>query len=272
MPQQPFFNDEAAMAYAGLTPNILAYGDSWFNYPNNNLMNPLVNVWHGSKTILVKGANGLELREMAPGTDKTIPRYWNDFAAAVKGYKGSLQCVMLSGGGNDFAGLEDFASLLRLDCSQATSADECFDPGDPASGIERQPFRLLKQLANGYQALISHVHGVKPGLPIILHNYDYAIPNGVGFAGFKGDWLKAPMDQRKVPAFLQKDVVARLIQDFETVLVALANPLQNQDVHFIRTAGTLSAEDWANELHPTPAGFNKLVKQCFAPVLKKLVA
>lgn len=267
----PFWGNENMMQALGLNPDILAYGDSWFWYPNNDLLIPINSIWQGTKTLLAKGKNGAELREMVGGT----PRLWNDFRGAMSGYP-TIQCVLLSAGGNDFAGVEHFQSLLRVDCSAATVANDCFDPGDPAQGIERQPQRMLREIALNYQFLIDYIRSVQPAVPIVLQDYDYAIPTGIGFGGIKGgvfglgDWLQQPMIERAVPLALQNDLVRRLMDDFIQVLTALASPVQNHDVHLVRTAGTLAETDWANEMHPTPEGFQKLA-ECFRPLLRQLI-
>ena len=108
----------------------------------------------------------------------------------------------------------------------------------------------------------------------MLQNYDYAIPSGIGFGGIKGgifglgDWLQQPLVERRVPLALHNDLVRRVMDDFTQVLAALASPVQNQEVHLVRTAGTLTASDWANEMHPTRAGFERLA-ECFRPLLRQ---
>jgi hypothetical protein len=268
----PYWGDESVMREQNLAPDILAYGDSWFWYPNNNLMTPINNLWHGNKTLLVKGKNGAELRDLVGGT----PRLWEDFRFAMSGYKSSIRCLMLSAGGNDFVGIQNLQALLRADCRTAQTVDDCFDPGDPANNIERQPWRMLRTIAHDYQALIDFVRSVNPTLPILLHDYDYSIPSGIGFGGHVeglfglGDWLKKPMDLRGVPVPLQSQIVNRLIRDFSAVLSALADPKQNNHVRLVHTAGTLFKFEWANEMHPTPAGFARLVSDKFAPVLSEI--
>ena len=267
----PFWGSENVMQSLGLSPDLLAYGDSWFWYPNNDLLIPINAIWQGTKTLLATGKNGAELREMVGGT----PRLWNDFRSAMSGYP-TIQCVLLSAGGNDFAGVEHFQSLLRLDCSGAVTADDCFDPGDAANGIERQPWRMLREIATNYQVVINFVRSVQSTVPIVLQDYDYAIPTGIGFGGIKGgilslgDWLQQPMIDRGVPQSLQNDVIRRVMDDFIAVLRALASPAQNQDVYLVETAGTLGPGDWANEMHPTPAGFNRLAGR-FKPLLQRLI-
>ena len=267
----PFWGSENVMQSLGLSPDILAYGDSWFWYPNNDLLIPINAFWLGTKTLLAKGKAGAEMRELAGGT----PRLWNDFRAALGGYP-TIQVVLLSGGGNDLAGLEHFQALLRLDCTGATGVDDCFDPGDPAQGIERQPWRALRDVALNYQKVIDFVRSVSPALPVVLQGYDYAIPTGLGFGGIHGglfglgDWLEQPMIERQVPVALRNDIVRRIMDDFAQVLRALADPAQNHDVHLVETVGTLDAGDWANELHPTPHGFEKLAER-FRPLMQTLI-
>ena len=271
MAAQPFWGSEDVMLAQGLVPEVLAYGDSWFWYPNNDLLIPINGLWQGTKNLLAKGKNGAELRELVGGT----PRLWRDFASALTGYP-SIRCLLLSAGGNDLAGMQHFAALLKTDCSGATMVDDCFDPGDPAAGVERQPWRSLRELATNYQRLIDFVRDVRGDLPIVLQDYDYAIPTGIGFGGIcgglfgLGDWLQQPMIERRVPLALHNDVVRRVMEDFVAVLRALADPQQNRAVFLVDTAGTLAADEWANELHPTRAGFEKLAAK-FEPVLARVM-
>ena len=44
---------------------------------------------------------------------------------------------------------------------------------------------------------------------------------------------------------------------------------KNEDrVVLIKSAGTLTKEDWANEIHPKPVGFEKIAMQRWKPVLR----
>ena len=47
-----------------------------------------------------------------------------------------------------------------------------------------------------------------------------------------------------------------MLQTFEVLLIQLAQNYNN--VVYVKTLGTLLKTDWANELHPTTAGFKKL--------------
>jgi hypothetical protein len=60
-----------------------------------------------------------------------------------------------------------------------------------------------------------------------------------------------------------------LIDDFGDRLQAFANA--NAGVTFIQSARTLTDNDWANEVHPSPRGFERPAKQCWkAPLTAAL--
>jgi hypothetical protein len=115
-----------------------------------------------------------------------------------------------------------------------------------------------------------------PDAKIFLHNYDRAIPTGRGFAGL-GNWLRAPMVQARVGAPLHQAIVNRLLFEFTQRLKSQV--ARSRQIFFVDSArlgafvrpedvqgkGTLTGTEWANELHPKPRGFNKIVKMCWRP-------
>lgn len=253
-------SQEGAMQEQGETPAILALGDSWFWYPANNLLNP-VNRFGGQPTILCYGDNGAEAVELLH------PSHFEPFRKALAGYP-SIEIVMLSAGGNDFAGLQDFDALLNDDCSKFTTPEACFKGDEPA--------KLLKTVMNAYREIVDKSLSIRKRATILVHNYDYAIPTGIGFLGLS-QWLKAPMDACKVPAkgalkpgSLRRRVVSLLIDALGAELATLEADYAGK-VIYVRTPGTLADDEWVNELHPTPGGFSRLGKQRFAPVVKGIL-
>ena len=243
MVNRPYW-DEVEMVNNGDGAEILALGDSWFWYPANNLLNPIFRWLSPARVILALGANGAEAQ------DYLHDFYLDDFTRCLKTYT-NIRAVLLSGGGNDFAGLDDFGDILKEDCSGITDAAKCFKAG--------QPGRLLDKVAAVYDELVARVKKHRPEAKVFVHQYDYAIPTGKGFFGL-GQWLKAPMDAASITdANLQQQVVNRLIDLLGERLAALEAG-SNGRGKFLRTAGTLNPEQWANELHPTPRGFNKIAR------------
>ena len=251
----PFW-DERLMIDQHFAPDILAIGDSWFWYPVNNLLNPLFNVLQRDYCILAYGDNGAESVDY-------VGYYRNQVTEALDAWKGSIKAVFISGGGNDFAGLDDMFKIVRPDCAGVTDVDGCFNAG--------QPQAIFREVTRAYTRLIGIVRNVLPDCPIILHNYDRAIPTGKGFLGW-GNWLRAPLDQAHVARRLQQQIVNRLIFELTGQLKthAAADPaiwiadsarmVDITDPADIQGPGTLSAEQWANELHPTPGGFQKIAR------------
>ncbi|MFG6466250.1 SGNH/GDSL hydrolase family protein [Roseateles sp. BYS87W] len=251
----PVWNEQELSA-EGVFPTVLAVGDSWFWYLKSNLLNGLHKILNEGREhiILVRGANGAEAREYVTGLIRAqLERDLNP----VTGYGKALKAVFVSGGGNDLAGPKDFVPLLRPDCSAATSATDCFKTNQPGD--------LFKEVINAHTSTVSLVQSLIPGTPVFLHGYDYANPNGLGFLGF-GQWLQVPMDMCKVPRALQQEVVNHCINTYWTQLEELQKSFPGV-VRLVDQRGTLKPEDWANELHPTPAGFRRLANR-WKPELK----
>jgi len=249
------------MVEDGEVPHVLAVGDSWFWYPLNNLLNPIFNVLGGRKCIFALGNNGAEAIEY-------VADYREDVQESLEGWKNSIEAVLISGGGNDFAGLEDMFRIIRTRCDGYTTIDECFNSGEPG--------RLFDEVAAAYGQLIDMTLAAIPTAKIFIHNYDRAIPTGKGFVG-NGNWLKAPMQQAHVEPSLQQGIVNRLLFEFtrrlkaqaarssQIYLVDSARLAGVDDPEDIEGKGTLTATEWANELHPRPRGFNKIARLCWGP-------
>ena len=243
--------DESQMIGDVKLPDILALGDSWFWYPFNNLLIPIWGLWAGAKTILAQGMVGAEATELASG------KWLKNFRAALKGWN-TIRAVLISAGGNDFAGMDDMSRILKPDCSAAANGEDCFNP----AATEQLMFH---DVADAYATLLDEVKRYRPESLVFLHNYDYAVPTGIGVLGF-GHWLKAPMDAVGVPTPVQPLAVDYLINVFNDALAQVQKDYPDH-VLIVDSRGTLTQADWANELHPTPAGFNKLVTRAWQPVL-----
>jgi hypothetical protein len=116
-----------------------------------------------------------------------------------------VRALLLSGGGNDVAGMKDFLRLLQDDCSTAASVAACYREG--------QPDALISRIVAAYREVVLRFRAYNPNAPVLMHNYDNAWPTGQGLFG-PADWLKKPMDAAKVPQALRrplfKDLLARL--------------------------------------------------------------
>ena len=233
---------------------MLALGDSWFHYPFNNLITPLYTALE-QPTVYVIGESGARADELSRGS------WLTNFRKMLVAYP-SIRLVCLSAGGNDFAGVGDLDDKILLpDCSNAVTLGECYRA--------MQPQGVFADVEQAYRAILAVVAGIRPDLPVLVHNYDYAVPNGKTLPGLRS-WLKLPMDNARVPTpgapidGLRRDIVRDLIDQFTLILDVLESNVAPPRVELVWSAGTLSDTEWANELHPKPTGFNKLVNECWS--------
>jgi hypothetical protein len=243
-------------AAAGIPITVLAYGDSWFDYPAHDLLRAFNDAMDDAPAILTRARAGNELVR-----DITGRRALNEIKLDLKSY-GAAEALLISGGGNDFSGEDGrhLKNLLRADCSNAGGAADCFD--------DAAVVRRMGALMDGYRRLLGLAAAHRPGLPVIAHTYDYACTSGKGLL-WLGPWLRPALVACKVPERLYDGVINRLIDRFKCELERLRT--EHDALHVIDLTYTLDKRDWANELHPTPAGFARLGKR-YAEQYRKAVA
>ena len=91
------------------------------------------------------------------------------------------------------------------------------------------------------------------------HCYDFPIPNGV-HPDCIGPWLKPSLDYAGWSLGQGTAIARQALVAFKTLLVNLSNVPAN-NFFLIDTQGILQPADWANELHPYPAGFKKMAEK-----------
>lgn len=245
------------------TADIIAIGDSWFWYPmpGGSLLNHIGDlVKPKGHRIIAAGNNGAEAYDYVKGKYKRV------CSRLINHYGAGASALLISGGGNDFAGFNDLRPLLKDDCSLATAAADCFrEGGDDDEGTVNW---LMGKTYENYSLLISRALMRMPATAkIFLHNYDYANASGKGVFG-NASWIKPAFIDAGVPPHLYQDCVNFLI-DAQTDLLSNITAALPGRVFLVDGRGTLQPDDWANELHPTGSGFKKLVDLAWKP---KLVA
>ncbi|MBC3920861.1 hypothetical protein H8L32_25580 [Undibacterium sp. CY18W] len=256
---------------AGEYPAILAIGDSWFWYPGNNILQALIrnnSLSANYSNIQAVGNNGAPLQDYV-GAGKYARDVEYNLTPDVRKY---YNVFMISGAGNDAI---DYKLALKTDCTGITDPKACLDP----TGIDD----LLRKIATAMGGLIHEIRwaykdAVKQVRPIFIHGYDYPVPDGRGFNILNklvtGPWLLPALDAAKVkkdPAF-RLAVVHELIDRLNGLFKTFDD--WRNDVVYIDSRGTLSSgadykTDWANEMHPTSSGFDKIVAQRWIPILKQ---
>jgi hypothetical protein len=118
-------------------------------------------------------------------------------------------------------------------------------------------------------------------LPIVVHGYDYPVPDGRGFAGgwwvLPGPWLEPGFREKGYGVMAERiKLMKQLIDRFNAMLKGIVAMNEFRHVTYVNLRDTLSTGSnykrfWANELHPTEKGF-ELVTNRFADALDQLPA
>lgn len=259
MAQNVFWGVHTALQ-AGAPGSVLMIGDSWFWYPIDNLATEIGALFQPESFVVI-GRNGAEAVEWSQGMRKTINVGFDMYARGCK-------VLMLSGGGNDVAGSDDFLRLLNTNCSNATSVEQCF--------ALIQPDAVITGIMNAYREVIVRFRAHNQNAAVVMHNYDNAWPTGQGFFG-PGKWLRAPMDIAQVPEPLRRGVFKSLVEKLHLAQVALSKEpgLGPGPLVAVKTSGELPEDTgptwWANELHPIPKGFKRLAKNRLREPLGKFL-
>jgi lysophospholipase L1-like esterase len=175
------------------------------------------------------------------------------------------RAILLSGGGNDIAG-DEFHMLLEHARSPSPGLNADVVRGVVHVRIQNAYLTLLSAITDDCQARLGRA------VPILVHGYDYPIPDGRGFCfgPFPGPWLKPGFDRKGYPERdiePKRDLMRVLIDDFNRMIGGVAQVAGLPHVRYVNLRGSLPAASWwANELHPTRAGFEAVAAR-FARVL-----
>ena len=261
----------AVSAAAETAGYLVAAGDSWFDYPVHDVLTKLedehgYNVEssaHAGDPIEAMAYQGGQLDKFARCLDK------------VAGHGAVPKAVLVSGGGDDIAG-DEFGMLVNNATSQIAGWNT-----EIVDGVIQQ------RIAAAYRVMLTAITklcdaAVHQKLPILVHGYDYPVPDGRGFLGgwgfLPGPWLKPGFREKLFEdQVLTTKMMVTLIDEFNSMLLKLVKEPGFGHVHYVDLRGTLSnvlekdayKASWANELHPTGPGFSSVAKR-FADVLGKL--
>lgn len=230
---------------------ILAEGDSWFDYPAHARGGLIPRLATKLGVPIMSLANaGDEVRYMlgVEQRERLVRELQSGCPAG-----GPWDVLLFSGGGNDVVGnplglwLRDYASGL------------------PARGlVHPQRYEAALTLVRaGYEDLIELRDRLSPDTHLVFHAYDFAIPDGRGVCGgLLGPWLQPAFRMRGFPLdppTEATEVVRVMLTDFAAMLDGLT---RQKKVSLVNGQGTLAPvrESWHNELHPSADSFNEFVE------------
>lgn len=243
--QEAFGDKDVVEPHAFFTrPQLVAEGDSWFDYlPGTDLIDCLRS--HHGYSIKNYGDAGDTLENMVYGTKfnkgsfkPTEPTIYK-VLRKIEQLKPSV--FLFSGGGNDIAG-DEFGSYLNH-----------FETALPPLRIEYIDFMINVVFKKCCIDLISKVSEISPQTHIIMHGYGHTLPTGKGvsFLGFSfaGPWLRPALTSKRIlKESDQVGAVEVMINSYNDMLSLLDNSTPN--FHHVDLRPIIDPHnDWANELH-----------------------
>lgn len=235
---------------------LVAEGDSWFDYPFNDVLSELEDR-HGYDVESV-AHKGDPIENMAYGEGQL-----EAFARLVEKVLArgtALKAVLLSGGGNDIAG-DEFAMLLDHARSAAPGLNSDIVRGVIGRRVRKAYIMILQKITDVC------VGKIGAPVPILVHGYDYAVPDDRGFIGgwgpLPGPWLEPGFRSKGYEELrMRVAIMAGVIDQFNAMLKKVTALFPH--VYHVDLRDTLSnkpadyKEWWANELHPTESGFRRV--------------
>ncbi|WP_298881594.1 hypothetical protein [uncultured Bradyrhizobium sp.] len=248
------------------TAELVTLGDSWlFKFPfglRPSLTSSLEKLGYAAADSHRFGTSGARLEDMAgPNSLDALRNCFQNPDPFVP----PPQALLIGGGGNDIvAGYTTPSSTpLYKMLLQAPPAGT-----DPLIESEVHAFIDVK-IANFYRTILDClVNELNTNIPILIHDYDHSIPDNRPDPA-AGPWLHPIFNARGItdPAVSQ-GVIRRLIDRVGAMVATVATSYPGH-VFPVKTAGTLEADPrfpqnykllWANEFHPTEAGYDLLAK------------
>jgi len=223
------------MLGAGASGELVAEGDSWFDYPVPLSVDIIdcLRVFHGFR-IEKHAKYGDTLENMIFGPSAT------GLLQAIREIQ--PKALLFSGGGNDVAG-DAFAGYLNHKLS-----------GLPLVRPDVAHYLIDTVFANYLRHLISAVAAASPHTTIVMHGYAHTRPTGKGVlnlpgVSFIGPWLLPALQAKRIsdPAE-QAACVFGLIDRYNGMLARLAAEFPKFR-HVDLRPHIDPDQDWANELH-----------------------
>jgi hypothetical protein len=230
---------------------MLAHGDSWFDYPlsgndlsseSTDIVPQLESMGNINPVILNVSHHGdATTDEMSLPKQERMINALRDPNNWLK--SGKPDAFLFSGGGNDIAG-DQFCIFLDYAA-----------PG--STGLNATRFQgVLGLVEASYLDLFAFRDRYAKDVPIFGHCYDFPTPNG-SHPLCAGPWLKPSLDYCGWTVTQGVTILHQALDAFRGMLRKLADTPANNFI-VVDTQGVLTPADWANELHPYPAGFKAI--------------
>lgn len=256
--------DQALRRHGGRNPKrALCFGDSWLQYPTRPI--------DINKCLARKFRDTLFLNESVAGRDSA---QWKLALPRIQREVGSYQfdAIILSTGGNDVVGDELYEFVKTAGQAQSLGSTPWRNvPAQVLDHIRLESFEhALRYAMNDFNEVVQYRDMYSPRSIIYVHTYDYIYPSGQPWRLGKikaGPWVKPAFDSVGLTDPAQQRIVTNwLLDQFARELGDYASRHPNMRV--VNSLGVIRSPSlWGNEIHPTEAGFDSIVRQRWIPAL-----
>jgi hypothetical protein len=256
-------------AAAPSTPlDLVAIGDSWFEYPlydngpwpeETGIVAPvqLQSMGNPPPQILNLAQHGDATTAMLSWENQQTLQSELEDGTWLNPQTNLPDAILVSAGGDDVVG-DQFVIYL--------------DNGGGGLNVDRFKGALASVQAS-YEDLFAFRSLFAPGVPIIGHCYDYALPNGLVPAFVEEAWLQPSLDFAGYDYAEGVAIVKTMIDMVHDMFAGLAAQ-SRYNFTLIDTRGTIAPDTtsptgWANEIHPRFGGFTALAAKFLAVLQAK---
>jgi hypothetical protein len=234
---------------------LLAVGDSWFDYPIHDILTRLDDNYGYNIESSAHRGDPIETMVSQVGQLDKFARCMDKIVALGAAPK----AILVSGGGDDIAGKEFGMLINNIDLVPVPGWND-----QVIAGV------IDTRIVAAYRLMIVSINSLCQKnlgrtFPILVHGYDYPVPDGRGFLGggglLPGPWLKPGFDEKLFGDInVTTQMMTTVIDRFNTMLQNLVQEPGFQNVTYIDLRKTLSnsqanyKEWWANEIHPNAGG------------------
>jgi hypothetical protein len=234
---------------------LLAVGDSWFDYPIHDILTRLDDNYGYNIESSAHRGDTIETMVSRVGQLDTFARCMDKIVALGA----TPKAILISGGGDDIAGTEFGMLINNIDLLPIPGWND-----QVVSGV------VDTRIAAAYRLMLLSINSLCQKnlgrtFPILVHGYDYPVPDGRGFLGggwlLPGPWLKPGFDEKLFSDInTTTQMMTNIIDRFNLMLQNLVQEPGFQNVTYIDLRKTLSNSQanykdwWANEIHPNAGG------------------
>jgi hypothetical protein len=245
---------------------LVSEGDSWFQFPI--FLEDVIDQLMGEFNIWSVDAAGDTLNNMVVKNA--------EYMQALRANRDHVRAFLFSGGGNDIVGEDEDGHAIVPQIVRP------FEAGRLAEWyLDTEAFASkLRFIEDCYRTVIGNVSAEFPDLPVICHGYDYAIPGGgpddrrEPFWAKKDQWIGRAMreDLGIADARVQRGIVRLMIDRLNERIRSLCGGNNPQgafrNAFHVDVRGTIVEPLWADELHPTDEGYQRVAAK-FVSVLRQ---